>query len=77
MTDKRLRVAVVMDPIEDIKPAKDTTLAMMLAAQRRGWELAYLELGHVWLRDGVAMGRARRARGPRRPARLVRPAARP
>jgi glutathione synthase len=47
-----------MDPIEDIKPAKDTTLAMMLAAQRRGWELAYLELGHVWLRDGVAMGRA-------------------
>ena len=31
MTVKRLRVAVVMDPIEDIKPAKDTTLAMMLA----------------------------------------------
>jgi glutathione synthase len=58
MTDKRLRVAVVMDPIEDIKPAKDTTLAMMLAAQRRGWELAYLELGHLWLRDGVALGRA-------------------
>jgi glutathione synthase len=58
MTEKRLRVAVVMDPIEDIKPAKDTTLAMMLAAQRRGWELAYLELGHIWLRDGVAMGRA-------------------
>ena len=58
MTVKRLRVAFVMDPIEDIKPAKDTTLAMMLAAQRRGWELAYLELGHIWLRDGVAMGRA-------------------
>jgi glutathione synthase len=58
MTDKRLRVAVVMDPVEQIKPAKDTTLAMMLAAQRRGWELAYLELRHMWLRDGVAMGRA-------------------
>jgi glutathione synthase len=58
MTEKRLRVAVVMDPIEQIKPAKDTTLAMMLAAQRRGWELAYLELRHMWLRDGVAMGRA-------------------
>ena len=58
MTVKRLRVAVVMDPIEDIKPAKDTTLAMMLAAQRRGWELAYLELRHMWLRDGAAMGRA-------------------
>jgi glutathione synthase len=58
MTEKRLRVAVVMDPIEQIKTAKDTTLAMMLAAQRRGWELSYLELRHMWLRDGVAMGRA-------------------
>jgi glutathione synthase len=58
MPDKRLNVAVVMDPIEDIKPAKDTTLAMMLAAQRRGWTLSYLELRHLWLRDGVAYGRA-------------------
>ena len=58
MPDQRLNVAVVMDPIEDIKPAKDSTLAMMLAAQRRGWTLAYLELGGLWLRDGVAWGRA-------------------
>lgn len=58
MSDKRLNVAVVMDPIEDIKPAKDTTLAMMLATQRRGWTLSYLELRHLWLRDGVAWGRA-------------------
>src|SRR5512147_116743 len=58
MADPRARIAVVMDPIEDIKPAKDTSLAMMLAAQRRGWELSYLELRHLWLRDGVAMGRA-------------------
>ena len=58
MADDRLQIAVVMDPIEDIKPAKDTTLAMMLAAQRRGWGLSYLELGHLWLRDGVALGRA-------------------
>jgi len=52
------RVGFVMDPIEDIKPAKDTTLAMMLAAQRRGWQLLYLEQRHIWLRDGVAQGRA-------------------
>jgi glutathione synthase len=58
MPDMRLNLAVVMDPIEDIKPAKDTTLAMMLAAQRRGWPLSYLELRHLWLRDGVAYGRA-------------------
>jgi len=59
MTDRQLRIAVVMDPIGDIKPAKDTTLAMMLAARRRGWQLCYLELRHMWLRDGVALGRAR------------------
>ena len=59
MTEKPLRIAVVMDPIEAIKPAKDTTLAMMLAAQRRGWELHCLGLGDLWLRDGVALGRTR------------------
>jgi len=58
MPEKQLHLAVVMDPIKDIKPAKDTTLAMMLAAQRRGWRLSYLELRHLWLRDGVAFGRA-------------------
>jgi glutathione synthase len=58
MPDRPLHLAVVMDPIGAIKPAKDTTLAMMLAAQRRGWRLSYLELRHLWLRDGVALGRA-------------------
>lgn len=58
MPEVKIRVAVVMDPIEDIKTAKDTTLAMMLAAQARGWDLFYLELRHIWLRDGIAMGRA-------------------
>jgi glutathione synthase len=48
-----------MDPIDDIKYAKDTTLAMLLAAQDRGWPLLYLEQKDVWLRDGVAMGRTR------------------
>ncbi len=54
----RVRLAVLMDPIGHIKPAKDSTLAMLLAAQARGWELLYLELGDVWLRDGEAWGRA-------------------
>ncbi len=59
MTEKPLRIAVVMDPIEAIKPVKDTTLAMMLAAQRRDWELHCLGLDDLWLRDGVALGRVR------------------
>jgi glutathione synthase/RimK-type ligase-like ATP-grasp enzyme len=50
-----LRVLVVMDPIDEIKPVKDTTLAMLLAAQKRGWELWYAEQRDLWLRDGVAM----------------------
>ncbi|HKQ15927.1 MAG TPA: glutathione synthase [Steroidobacteraceae bacterium] len=54
-----LRVLVVMDPIDEIKPAKDTTLAMLLAAQKRGWELWYAEQPDLWLRDGVAHGRVR------------------
>jgi glutathione synthase len=54
-----LRVLVVMDPIDEIKPAKDTTLAMLLAAQKRGWELWYAEQRDLWLRDGVPFGRVR------------------
>ena len=52
-----VRLVVVMDPIEAIKPAKDSTLAMLLAAQARGWQLFYAEQRHLWLRDGVAWGR--------------------
>jgi glutathione synthase len=56
-TSKRL--AVVMDPIGAISYAKDSTLAMLLAAQARGFELAYLEQRDLLLRDGVALGRLR------------------
>ena len=31
-----LQIGVVMDPIESINVKKDTTLAMLLAAQRKG-----------------------------------------
>jgi glutathione synthase len=53
----RVRLVVVMDPIDGIKPAKDSTLAILLAAQARGWELFYAEQKDLWLRDGVAWGR--------------------
>src|SRR5215470_12449562 len=54
-----MRLGVVMDPIGAISYAKDSTLAMLLAAQARGFELAYLEQGDLLLRDGVALGRLR------------------
>jgi glutathione synthase len=53
------RLVVVMDPIGDIKVEKDTTLAMLLAAQRRGFSLHYAELADLRLRDGVAEARTR------------------
>src|SRR5208282_4380424 len=53
----RVRLVVVMDPIGAIKPAKDTTLGILLAAQARGWQLFYAEQKDLWLRDGVAWGR--------------------
>ncbi|HEY0767941.1 MAG TPA: glutathione synthase [Steroidobacteraceae bacterium] len=53
------RLGVVMDPIGAISYAKDSTLAMLLAAQARGFALTYLEQRDLSLRDGVAFGRMR------------------
>jgi len=50
---------IVMDPIGSIQFKKDSSLAMLLAAQRRGWELRYLELADLLARDGRALGRMR------------------
>lgn len=53
------RLGVVMDPIAAIKPYKDTTLAMLLEAQRRGYQLHYMELGDLEVHAGRAVGRTR------------------
>ncbi|MDH3390093.1 MAG: glutathione synthase, partial [Gammaproteobacteria bacterium] len=45
-----------MDPIESIKPWKDSTLAMMLEAQARGWQLFYFLLDDIFLDNASAMG---------------------
>ncbi|HUK00972.1 MAG TPA: glutathione synthase [Steroidobacteraceae bacterium] len=52
-------LGVVMDPIADIKFAKDSTLAMLLAAQARGFALLYFEQADLSLRNGRAWGKAR------------------
>jgi glutathione synthase len=54
-----MKLGVIMDPIGGIKIKKDTTFAMLLAAQRRGWTLHYLELGDLFLRDAEPMARMR------------------
>lgn len=53
------RLAVVMDPIATINVKKDTTLAMLLAAQTRGWTLYYFEQKDLYLHDDQVFGHAR------------------
>jgi len=47
-----VQLGIVMDPIQHIKPYKDSSFAMLLAAQKRGWDLWYMEIKDLWLCDG-------------------------
>ncbi len=60
MPDKPMRLGVVMDPIESITPKKDSSLAMLLEATRRGAEIHYLLQDDLRMLAGVATGRSRR-----------------
>ena len=53
----RSRLAVLMDPLETIKPAKDSTIALLRAAARRGCETLVFGQGDLWTRDGRAFAR--------------------
>lgn len=53
------RLGIVMDPIGGIAPAKDSSLAMLLEAQRRGHQLWYFEQGDIRVRNGQALGTGR------------------
>ena len=55
-------LGVVMDPIASINVKKDTTLAMLLAAQKRGWELEYMEQSSLFLDQGKARAISRKLR---------------
>ena len=46
-----IKLGVLMDPIESINFHKDSTLAMLLAARARGWELYYMEQADLFLQD--------------------------
>ncbi|MCP4994408.1 MAG: glutathione synthase [Gammaproteobacteria bacterium] len=55
-----ITLGVVMDPIESIKIRKDSTFAMLLEAQARGWEVWYMEQGDLSLRGDRTLARMRR-----------------
>jgi glutathione synthase len=56
---KNIRIGMVMDPIGNITPAKDSSLTMLLEAQARGHELVYFEQPDLRIRNGVARGHGR------------------
>ncbi|CAG7856936.1 glutathione synthase [biofilm metagenome] len=55
-----IKLGMVMDPIDRINIKKDTSFAMLLEAQSRGWELHYMELGSLYLRNGKAFANTRK-----------------
>lgn len=60
MADKALQIGIVMDPIDSITPQKDSSLAMLLEAQRRAADIHYFEQSDLRIIGGKAIGRSRR-----------------
>ncbi|GAA0787676.1 MULTISPECIES: glutathione synthase [Pseudomonadati] len=54
-----IKLGIVMDPISDINIKKDSSFAMLLAAQSRGYQLFYMEMHDLAMVNGKAMGNMR------------------
>jgi glutathione synthase len=52
-----MNIGFLMDPISTINIKKDTTFAMLLASQERGFKNVVIFPEHIWLRDGIAWAR--------------------
>jgi glutathione synthase len=60
MATKPLKIGIVMDPIGSITPKKDSSLAMLLEAERRKAAIYYFEQKDLRLLSGKALGQAKR-----------------
>ncbi|WP_444437405.1 glutathione synthase [Pseudomonas sp. A6] len=54
-----VRLGIVMDPIASINFKKDSSLAMLLAAQARGWSLFYMEQQDLYQKANAARAKIR------------------
>ncbi|WP_338636153.1 glutathione synthase [Erwinia persicina] len=54
-----IKLGIVMDPITSINIKKDSSFAMLLEAQRRGYEIHYMEMNDLYLRGGEGRARTR------------------
>ena len=43
------KLGIIMDPIESIKISKDSSFAMLLAAQKKGWEIHYMQQADIFM----------------------------
>ncbi len=50
-----IKLGIVMDPISDINIKKDSSFAMLLAAQARGYQLFYMEMKDLAMLEGEAI----------------------
>lgn len=51
-----IKLGIVMDPISAINPKKDSSLAMLIAAAKKGWALYYMEQSDLYIENGQARG---------------------
>lgn len=57
---KPIKLGIVMDPISAINIKKDSSFAMLLQAQQRGYEIHYMEMADLYLLDGRARAGTKR-----------------
>ncbi len=55
----KIRLGVVMDPIESINIKKDTTMAMLWAASDRGWSISYMRQQDLYQAGGEPRAKTR------------------
>ncbi|MCP5415815.1 MAG: glutathione synthase [Chromatiaceae bacterium] len=55
-----ISLGVVMDPIASITIKKDSTFAMLLESQRRGWEIWYMQQADLFLAENRASAKMQR-----------------
>ena len=56
---KPIQLGIVMDPIASINIKKDSSFAMLLQAQQRGYHIHYMEMSDLYLLEGQARARSR------------------
>ncbi len=55
-----MKLGIIMDPVDGINIKKDSSFAMLLAAQSRDWEIYYMEISDLYINSDMPMARMQR-----------------